>query len=155
MPHAQGTFEVQLVPQVGDNGEVTGATSTTGAAGAAGAAETAPIGRLAIAKQFRGDLEATSRGQMLSAAGSMQGSAGYVAMERVEGSLHGRKGSFVLQHSGTMARGAPELTISVVPDSGSGELVGLAGTMQIGIEGDSHSYSFTYTLDNIDDLDDA
>ena len=125
---ATGTFEVRLDPQ-GDNGQ-----------------ESAAIGRLIIDKQFRGDLEATSKGQMLSAAGNVPESAGYVAIERVTGTLHSKSGSFVLQHNGTMNRGAPHLTISVVPDSGTGELEGLAGNMEILIDEGGHSYSFTYTL---------
>ncbi len=128
MPGATGTFEVRLDPQV-DNGQ-----------------EAATIGRLIIDKQFRGDLEATSKGQMLSAAGNVPESAGYVAIERVTGTLHGKSGSFVLQHNGTMNRGAPQLTISVVPDSGTGELQGLAGNMEILIDEGGHAYSFTYTL---------
>ncbi len=98
-------------------------------------------------KQFHGDLEATSKGEMLSAGGSVKGSAGYVAIERVSGTLHGRAGTFVLQHSGVMTRGAPGLTVSVVPDSGTGELAGLAGTMSIVIAEGKHSYELTYTLD--------
>jgi hypothetical protein len=128
MPGATGTFEVRFDPQV-DNGQ-----------------EAAAIGRLIIDKQFRGDLEATSKGQMLSAAGNAPESAGYVAIERVTGTLHGKSGSFVLQHNGTMNRGASQLTISVVPDSGTGELEGLAGNMEILIDEGGHLYSFTHTL---------
>jgi len=83
---------------------------------------------------------------MLTAGTSVKDSAGYVAIERVSGALHGRKGSFVLQHSGIMTRGAPQLTITVVPDSGTGELAGLTGTMGITIAGGKHSYDFEYTL---------
>jgi Protein of unknown function (DUF3224) len=101
---------------------------------------------MSMEKQFHGDLEATTKGEMLSAGGSVQGSAGYVAIERVSGSLHGRVGTFVLQHSGVMTRGVPGLAVSVVPDSGTGELVGLAGTMQIVIGSGKHTYDFTYTL---------
>jgi hypothetical protein len=108
--------------------------------------EGAPLGRMSIDKRFQGDLEAESKGEMLSAGGSVQGSAGYVAIERVNGILHGRKGTFVLQHSGTMTRDAPQLTITVVPDSGTGELEGLTGTMSIAIVEGKHSYDFTYTL---------
>jgi len=104
------------------------------------------VGRMAIDKQFHGGLEATSKGQILSTMGDVKGSAGYVAMERVSGTLHGRKGTFALQHSGTMTRGAPSLTITVVPDSGTGELVGLAGVMEIHIVEGKHSYDFAYTL---------
>jgi hypothetical protein len=109
-------------------------------------AEGSPLGRLSIDKVFRGDLDATSKGEMLSAGGQVKGSAGYVAIERVHGTLHGRRGSFVLQHSGRMTRGSPELTITVVPDSGTDELTGLAGTMAIIIEAGKHSYDFQYTL---------
>jgi hypothetical protein len=99
-----------------------------------------------IDKRFEGDLEGTSRGQMLAAGTGVAGSAGYVAMEQVTGKLGGRSGAFVLQHSGTMARGAARLTVSVVPDSGRGELEGLTGTMEIVIEEGQHSYVFDYTL---------
>lgn len=90
--------------------------------------------------------KATSKGEMLSASTSVKGSAGYVAIERVSGTLHGRSGSFTLQHSGTMTRGAPQLTITVVPDSGSDQLKGLAGKMMITIADGKHSYEFEYTL---------
>jgi hypothetical protein len=83
---------------------------------------------------------------MLSAMGNVQGSAGYVAIERVTGTLHGKRGSFVLQHTGTMDRGAPSLSIHVVPDSGTEELVGLTGSMQIQIEQGKHFYTFDYSL---------
>ena len=107
----------------------------------------AAVGRMSIDKQFHGDLEATSKGEMLTAMGTMKGSAGYVAIERVTGTLHGRRGSFALQHSSTMARGEPRQNISVVPDSGTGELAGLSGTMTIVIAaGGAHSYEFDYTL---------
>ncbi|MGA2599534.1 MAG: DUF3224 domain-containing protein [Bryobacteraceae bacterium] len=125
---ATGTFEVKLTPQEAE----TGADPT--------------LGRLAIEKTFQGDLEATSWGQMLTARTSIQGSAGYVAIERVTGSLHGRPGSFTLQHSGIMTRGEPQLTISVVPDSGSGELEGISGRIAIQIEAGKHSYEFEYSL---------
>jgi hypothetical protein len=106
----------------------------------------APIGRMSLDKQFHGDLEATSKGQMLAAGTEVKGSAGYVAMERVTGTLHGQSGTFVLQHTGTMNRGTPSLTITVVPDSGTGALAGLAGTMTIDIADGKHSYGFEYTL---------
>ncbi len=127
--HAAGPFDVKLTPQAAE--EKVGDPS---------------IGRMALDKQFHGDLEATSKGQMLSTMGDVKGSAGYVAMERVSGTLHGRKGTFALQHTGTMTRGVPSLTISVVPDSGTGELAGLAGTMDIHIVEGKHSYDFSYTL---------
>jgi hypothetical protein len=104
------------------------------------------VGRIGLDKQFHGDLEATSKGQMLTTMSGVKGSAGYVAMERVSGALHGRKGTFALQHTGTMNRGAPSLTISVVPDSGTEELSGLTGTMEIQITEGKHSYDFAYTL---------
>jgi hypothetical protein len=103
------------------------------------------IGRMLLDKKFSGDLEATSKGQML-AAGAPAGSGGYVALEQVTGTLAGRSGTFVLQHSGTMTRGAPQLTVSVVPDSGTGGLEGLDGTMRIIIEEGRHSYEFDYAL---------
>jgi hypothetical protein len=104
------------------------------------------FGRMAVSKQFRGDLEGSSTAEMLSAGASIKGSAGYVALERVTGRLHGRAGSFVLQHSGTMTRGKPELSVSVVPDSGSGELAALAGHLTIDIVDDKHFYTLDYTL---------
>src|SRR5829696_470490 len=99
-----------------------------------------------IDKQFHGDLEGASRGQMLSAGTNVGGSAGYVAIEHVTGTLHGREGTFVLQHTGTMARGAPSLSITVVPDSGTGALTGLTGTMAIVMTGGTHGYEFDYAL---------
>lgn len=104
------------------------------------------LGRMSIDKRFEGDLEATSKGEMLSAVSGVQGSAGYVAIERVTGALHGRRGTFTFQHTGVMTRGAPQLTITVVPDTGTDELVGLAGTMSITIAGKEHTYDFEYTL---------
>ena len=104
------------------------------------------LARMSLDKRFHGDLEATSKGEMLSAGSSVKGSAGYVAIERVSGSLHGRTGTFVLQHSGSMNRGQPELTITVVPDSGTGELTGLAGRMSIQIIDKKHFYELEYTL---------
>jgi hypothetical protein len=102
---------------------------------------------MSIDKQFRGDLEGTSKGFMLSSAATVvKGSGGYVAIERVTGNLKGRTGTFVLQHSGTMNRGVPQLTISVVPDSGTDQLAGMAGMMSIKIEAGKHSYEFEYTL---------
>jgi hypothetical protein len=106
----------------------------------------AKLARMSIDKQFRGDLEATSQGEMLSAGTDTQGSAGYVAMERVTGTLNGRGGGFTLQHNATMNRGVPYLNIVVVPDSGTGELLGLAGTMHIIIEKGKHSYEFQYSI---------
>jgi hypothetical protein len=104
------------------------------------------LGRMSIAKQFHGDLEATSKGEMLTAGTAVKGSAGYVAIERVSGSLGGRAGTFVLQHNATMNRGTPQLNIIVVPDSGTGQLAGLTGTMNIIIADGKHSYDFSYSL---------
>jgi hypothetical protein len=124
---ASGTFEVKLNPQEDNVGDPT-------------------VGRMSIDKQFHGDLEATSKGQMLAAMAEVKGSAGYVAMERVIGTLHGHSGTFALQHSGTMTRGTPGLIINVVPDSGTGQLVGLTGKMAINIIDKKHFYDFEYTL---------
>jgi hypothetical protein len=101
---------------------------------------------MAIDKIFRGDLEGTSKGEMLAAGTPVKGSAGYVAIEKVSGTLEGRQGTFILQHSGTMNRGAAQLTVTVVPDSGTGQLTGLSGRMNIVIEAGNHSYEFDYTL---------
>jgi Protein of unknown function (DUF3224) len=127
--HAAGRFDVKIAPQPAD-----------------AYADGATLGRMTIDKQFHGDLEATSKGQMLTGMGAEKGSAGYVAIERVTGSLGGRRGSFVLQHSGTMDRGAPTLSVSVVPDSGTDELAGLTGTMTIDPGGGKHTYTFDYSL---------
>lgn len=125
---ASGTFDVKLNPQSPEPG--VGDPS---------------VGRMAIDKQFHGDLEAVSKGQMLAAGTDVPGSAGYVAIERVSGTLHSRRGSFALQHSGTMNRGAPQLSITVVPDSGTDELAGLSGQMSIKIADGKHYYEFEYT----------
>ena len=126
--HASGTFDVKLTPQAAEDSD-------------------AGLGRMAIDKQFHGDLEGTSRGFMLSSAATVvKGSGGYVAIERVTGALKGRKGTFVLQHSGTMTRGTPLLSVTVVPDSGTGQLEGIAGTLTIKIDNGKHSYVFDYTL---------
>ncbi|MEP6801217.1 MAG: DUF3224 domain-containing protein [Acidobacteriota bacterium] len=124
-----GVFEVKLEPQSAEE-----------------KGNAAAIGRLSIAKQFHGDLEASSSGQMLAASTATPGSAGYVALEHVTGTLQGRSGTFVLQHSGTMTRGAPQLSVTVVPDSGTGQLSGLAGKMTIQITEGKHFYEFEYTL---------
>ena len=126
---ARGTFEVTLQPLAFE-----------------GAGPEWKLGRMSIDKQISGDLVATTRGQMLSAMTGTKGSAGYVAIERVTGTLHGRKGSFVLQHSGLMDRGSPSLSVVVVPDSGTDELVGLEGEFRIIVEGGKHSYEFNYRL---------
>lgn len=104
------------------------------------------LGRMSIDKVFHGDLEARSRGEMLTAMTSVRGSAGYVAIEQVDGSLRGKRGSFVLQHFGVMSGGDSRLTLEVVPDSGAGDLTGLAGTMVIEIENGEHFYVFEYEL---------
>ncbi len=129
MPRASGTFDVRLTPQP-----------------LADANADATLSRLSIDKQFHGDLDAASKGEMLSAGTAVQGSAGYVAIERVSGMLHGREGAFVLQHNATMTRGAPQLNIIVVPDSATGELEGLSGQMTINIVDGQHFYEFEYTL---------
>jgi hypothetical protein len=129
MTHASGTFDVKLTPQTPDD-KSAGAT----------------VSRMSIDKQFHGDLEATSKGEMLAVGTAVQGSAGYVAMEQVAGTLNGRSGAFALQHTGTMTRGTPQLSVTVVPDSGTGQLVGLAGKMTIKIVEGKHFYDFEYTL---------
>lgn len=106
----------------------------------------AKLGRMSLDKRFSGDLVGTGTGEMLTAMTATKGSAAYVAIERVEGSLNGRKGAFVLQHSGLMTRGAQSLSIAVVPDSGTGELAGIAGTLKIDIVDKKHFYDFQYTL---------
>jgi hypothetical protein len=107
----------------------------------------ATVGRFTLDKKYHGDLEAGAAGEMLTAMTAMKGSAGYVAIEKVTGRLAGRSGSFHLQHSGTMNRGAPNLALTVVPDSGTGELTGLSGTMTIQIAADgAHYYTFNYSL---------
>jgi hypothetical protein len=124
--HATGTFEVQLTPQASDDGD-------------------GEVSRFSIKKQFTGDLEGASNGQMLAAATDVEGSAGYVAIERVTGTLKRKSGTFVLQHSGTMNRGIPQLTITVVPDSGTEELAGISGSMTINIVDGKHFYELDYT----------
>jgi hypothetical protein len=129
MAHASGTFEVKLKPQAPDD-----------------KAEGSTLGRLSIDKQFKGDLEGTGKGEMLTAATDVKGSAAYVAIERVTGTLHGRSGSFVLVHRGIMTSSTQHLDLAVVPDSGSGQLVGLSGKMTIKIDGGKHSYELEYSL---------
>jgi hypothetical protein len=131
---ASGTFEVKLSPQGQDDKSPEKES------------EGVTLGRMTIDKQLRGDLEGSSEGQMLTAGTPVKDSAGYVAIERVSGTLHGRRGSFVLQHSGTMTRGKPQLTVTVVPDSGTDQLVGLSGKMTIKIADGKHYYDFEYTL---------
>ena len=127
MTKARGTFEVKLSPQ--DQGA------------------DMPLARMTIDKEFQGDLVGTSKGQMLTASSSsVKNSAGYVAIEKVTGTLNGRRGSFYLQHNATMTRGVGDLTIIVIPDSGTDQLVGLRGKMNIIIAEGKHSYEFEYTL---------
>ncbi|WP_424950710.1 DUF3224 domain-containing protein [Deinococcus sp.] len=126
--HASGTFEVTLTPQNPAPGEESS------------------VGRMRLDKVFSGELAGTSAGQMLAFRSDTQGSAGYVALERVSGTLHGRGGSFMLQHSGSMDRGALQLSVRVVPDSGTGELAGLSGEMALDQSGGGHAYTLSYTL---------
>ena len=132
MIQANGTFTVEMTP----------------AATHAGAPPGIPgVGNLVLHKHYTGDLSATSHGQMMTAMTAVQGSAGYVAIEIVHGSLHGKTGGFVLQHSGIMARGAPTLSVNIVPDSGSGELLGISGRCQIlHDEAGGHRYVLDYVL---------
>ncbi len=104
------------------------------------------LGRMTLDKVFAGDLVGTGKGQMLTAMTPVKGSAGYVAIERFSGTVHGKAGSFALQHSGVMSAAGQSLSIRVVPDSGSGELTGIAGELAIRIDGGQHFYEFTYTL---------
>lgn len=129
MIQAKGTFEVKLDPQ-GDADKAEGST----------------LARMSIDKKYHGDLEGTAKGTMLTAGTDVKGSAGYVAVERVTGTLNGKSGSFVLQHSGTLTRGAAVQSISVVPDSGTGQLAGIAGKFVVIIAEGKHSYEFDYTL---------
>jgi len=126
---AQGSFEVRLAPQA--------VAETAGATG---------LARMSIVKAFHGDLEAASAGEMLSFSSADPGSAGYVAMEKVSGVLHGRHGSFVLQHSSTMDRGTPQQSIVVVPGSGTGQLRDLSGSMTVLVTLAAHGYRFDYQL---------
>ena len=124
-----GAFDVKMAPPTAE---------------ATAAGET--IGRMLLDKKYHGSLDATGKGQMLAMRTPVEGSAGYVAMELVVGKLDGKSGSFVLQHSGTMNRGAKQLVLNVVPDSGTGELVGLSGDMEIIIAEGKHRYKFEYSL---------
>jgi hypothetical protein len=127
---ATGTFDVTITPQASDLSP-----------------EGPNLGRMSLDKRYHGDLHAAAKGEMITAAGlAVKESAAYSAVERVSGTLHGKKGSFALQHTGIMNRGIPSLTITVVPDSGTGELAGLTGKMDIIIEGKQHSYVFEYEL---------
>ena len=121
-----GTFEVKLDPQKDPE---------------------ADFGRMILHKQFHGGLDATSVGQMLSVRTAVKGSAGYVALERVTGTLNGHAGSFLLQHSGTMMRGVTQLSLTVVPDSGTGALAGISGNMRIEEKAGQHTYAFDYAIE--------
>ena len=122
----EGTFDVKLAPQPPAEGQT--------------------WGRQAISKTFHGALEGSSRGEMLAAGTAVKGSAGYVALEQVSATLEGRHGTFFLQHFGLMDQGKAALTVSVIPDSATGELTGLQGSMSIDISGGQHRYTFNYTL---------
>jgi hypothetical protein len=126
---ANGTFAVQMKPQDDTS-----------------AADGVSLGRMQLDKSFVGDLVGAGKGQMLTAMTAVKGSAGYVAIERVSGSLHGKVGSFVMQHSGTMDKGAQQLLITLVPDSGTGALVGIRGVFQLRVEAGQHHYALDYTL---------
>ena len=132
MAHAKGTFDVKISPQSPQDG--VGDPS---------------VGRMAIEKQFHGELEGSGKGQMLAMGTAVDGSAGYVAMERVTGSVHGRHGSFALQHSGTMNRGTAQLAVTIVPDSGTEGLSGIAGKLGITIANGVHSYDLEYSLPDL------
>jgi hypothetical protein len=126
---ASGTFEVKITPQAQQE-----------------KAENGSFGRMLLDKQFHGDIEAVGKGEMMVAGTEVKDSAGYVALERVAGKLNGRSGAFILQHSGIMTRGVGQLSVAVVPDSGTGQLTGIAGTMAIKIVDGKHLYDFDYTL---------
>jgi hypothetical protein len=125
---AKGTFDVKVAPVAEDK------------------ADGSTLGRYSLDKQYHGDLEATAKGEMLTAGSDVKGSGAYVAVERVTGTLNGRKGSFVLVHKGTMGRGSMHLEVSIVPDSGTGQLTGISGTLNIIIADGKHSYELEYSL---------
>ena len=129
MRKATGTFQVAMKPQSAPD-EAVGVS----------------LGRMSLEKTFEGDLVATGMGEMLTAVTPVKGSAGYVAIERVTGALAGRSGAFVFQHSSTMDRGVPRQSVTVVPDSGTGGLVGLTGSFVIEIRDGRHHYQFEYAL---------
>jgi Protein of unknown function (DUF3224) len=124
--HASGMFDVKLTPQTDQGGDPA-------------------LGRMLVDKQYHGDLEGSSKGQMLTA-GEAKSSGVYVAIEKFSGTLKGRSGTFILHHTGIMTRGTPQLSITVAPDSGTGQLAGLTGKMMINIADGKHSYEFEYTL---------
>ena len=128
--HATGPFDVKMIPQPADP-DAAGET----------------IGRMVLDKKYHGALNAVGRGQMLAMRTAVAGSAGYVAMELITGKLDGRSGSFVVQHTGRMNRGVATIVLAIVPDSGTAELTGLTGTMEIIVaEGGKHSYRLEYQL---------
>jgi hypothetical protein len=129
MQHASGTFDVTITP-----------AAQTGADGIT-------LGRLVVDKVFAGPLAATSRGEMLTATGTVPDSAAYVLIEQVRGTLGGKAGSFALAHIGIMNRGAPDLRVVIVPDSGTGALAGITGTLVIRIEGGKHFYELDYRIE--------
>ncbi|MGA7475662.1 MAG: DUF3224 domain-containing protein [Thermoplasmata archaeon] len=129
MTTARGGFEVEM-SQDSDNDLAEGTT----------------LGSMRVSKRFHGDIDGSSRGRMLTGMTRVDGSAGYVLIERVRGRLQGRSGAFLLQHSGILERGVPRQTIEVVPDSGTGELAGIRGRMTIQISGEAHSYAFDYNF---------
>lgn len=132
--HARGSFSVEVTPQAPDNP----------------AAQGSGLSRLSLQKQFQGDLEGTGQGEMLGA-GDGKTSGGYVALEKITGSLGGRKGSFVMIHRALMVGGVPqEWTIDVIPESGTDELKGLSGSFKITIADGKHNYEFAYTLAETD-----
>jgi hypothetical protein len=126
---ARGTFSVDMKPQSEPN-----------------AVDGVSLGRMSLNKKFEGELQGAGQGEMLTALTPIKGSAGYVAIERFTGTVHGRSGSFVFQHSGTMNQGAQQLSIAVVPGSGTGELLGIAGAFRLNIVDGKHLYEFEYTL---------
>lgn len=126
--HAKGTFEVKMLPEEAPGGE-------------------SVVGRMKIDKVFKGDIEGTSEGLMVMTMTQVEGSAGYVALEKVTGTVNGKRGSFYLQHSGVMRRGHGQVTIVVVPDSGTDELTGIDGSFGLTITEGEHFYDFEYTLD--------
>jgi hypothetical protein len=126
--HAAGTIDVKVIPQPPDD--------------SAGG----PFSRLFLDKQFHGQLDGASKGTMLGTMSGAEGSGGYVALEQFSGTLDGKRGSFVLQHNGSMVKNIPTMIVAVVPGSGTGELTGIAGTMRITIGGGIHSYQLDYTL---------
>lgn len=126
---ARGTFDVRAAPVAQDP-----LPDGTG------------LGRFSLDKQYHGDLEATGKGEMLTAETAVEGSAGYVATERVDGTLHGRRGSFVLLHRGTMGRGGQHLSIVILRDSGTGGLEGIEGELVVTIADGEHRYALDYTL---------